>query len=105
MGTIVVVVYKPREGKSKELEDLVAKHVPILRKEGLATERHPVVMRAADGSIVEVFEWLSSKAIDDAHNNERVQELWGEFEKVCTYERPDSLPEFRELFSSFESID
>ncbi|HLT73512.1 MAG TPA: hypothetical protein VKZ68_00460 [Ohtaekwangia sp.] len=104
MGTIVIVVYKPHAGKAKDLEELVARHVPVLRMEKLATERQPVMMRAADGSIVEVFEWVSTKAIEAAHNNPRVQELWAQFEKICTYERADSLPEFRELFSSFESI-
>ena len=104
MGTIVIVVYKPRDGKAAELEELVANHVPILRHEGLVTERQPVIMRASDGSVIEVFEWLSPTAIDDAHNNERVQALWERFEQVCTYKRPDTIPEFQQIFSAFESI-
>ena len=31
------------------------------------TERAPIVMRAADETIVEVFEWVSREAIEGAH--------------------------------------
>lgn len=42
-------------------------------------------MRSADGSILEVFEWKSQEAINNAHTNENVLELWKRFEEVCEY--------------------
>jgi len=61
-------------------------------------------MRAADGTIVEVFEWVSPEAIAGAHHNPAVLALWKRFEAVCSYETPSSLPEFQNMFSHFEPI-
>jgi hypothetical protein len=55
-GRIVIVAYKPFAGKEKKLDALMKMHVEILRQEGLVTERDPVMMRAADGMVLEVFE-------------------------------------------------
>lgn len=101
---IVIVVYRPHAGKEAALEKLVARHLSVLRTEGLVTARVPVLMKAADGSIVEIFEWLSREAIETAHSNHRVQKLWEEFGKVCTYEKPVNVAEFQNLFSEFEPI-
>ena len=59
MGSIAVACYKPRPGHERELLDLVRNHLPPLRAEGLVTDRESVVVRCADGTIVEVFEWVS----------------------------------------------
>ena len=42
---------------------------------GLATDRAPFVMQAADGSIVEVFEWASADAVTRAHHDAEVLAL------------------------------
>ena len=55
-GVVVIVAYRPLPGKEAELLQLTREHVPILRREGLATERPFQAMRAADGTIVEVGE-------------------------------------------------
>jgi len=39
MGRIVLVGYKPKPGKESELEALMKTHLPILREEGLVTDR------------------------------------------------------------------
>ena len=51
MGQFVIVAYRPFEGKEAQLLELVEEHLPILRGQGLATDRRPLVMRAADGAI------------------------------------------------------
>jgi hypothetical protein len=61
-------------------------------------------MRTADGTIVEVFEWVSQEAIARAHHNPAVIELWKRFEAVGSYETPANLPEFQKMFSPFEPI-
>ena len=61
-------------------------------------------MRAADGTIIEVFEWVSQEAIASAHSHPVVLELWKKFEAVCTYEIPSNIAEFRNLFSHFEPV-
>ena len=64
MSRIVIVGYRPKPDKGAELRELLRTHVPRLREFGFVTDRPPVLMEAADGSYVEVFEWVSMKAID-----------------------------------------
>lgn len=104
MGKIVIVVYRPKKGKEKALLTLIEEHLPILKSQQLVTDRKPVVMRAGDGLIVEIFEWKSSKAIESAHTNAAVQALWGRFSEVCDYDMPANVKEFHNLFSEFEAI-
>ena len=105
MGRGVIVVYKPKKGKNKQLLQLVRVHVQILREQALATDRKPIVMVASNGSIIEVFEWISPKAIQVAHQNKVVQKLWEQFSEVCDYEIPLNVKEFHKLFSEFEVLD
>jgi len=104
MGSISVACYKPRAGCEEALLDLVRNHLPPLRSEGLVTERPSIVMRTADGTIIEVFEWVSQEAIAGAHQNPVVLELWKRFEAVCSYETASRLPEFQKMFSHFEPV-
>lgn len=105
MGRFVIVAYTPKAGMEKELLIAVGKHIKILRTEQLATDRPAYVMRAGDGSIVEVFEWRSAEAINQAHSNSAVQALWEEFGAVCEYTPLMNLTETHQLFSEFDAIE
>ena len=104
MGSISVACYRPKIGCEAALLELVRNHLPPLRSEGLVTERPSIVMRTTDGTIIEIFEWVSKEAIAGAHHNPAVLELWKRFDAVCTYETPSNLPEFQTMFSHFEPI-
>lgn len=104
MGEIVIVGYRPKPGKEAELDALMKTHVQRLRDEALATERESVLMRAGDGTIVEVFEWVSQAAIDSAHSNPGVLEMWQEYAEVCDFVPLGQLPEAQDLFAQFESF-
>jgi len=104
MGSISVACYKPKPGCEQALLDLVRDHLPPLRAQGLVTDRQSIVMRTADGIIVEVFEWVSQEAVAGAHSNPAVLDLWKRFEAVCTYEIPSNIAEFQKMFSHFEAI-
>ena len=67
---IVIVAYRPKPGKDNVLLAELRDHVHLLRSEGLATDRHPVLMRAKDGTVLEIFEWASPAAIEEAHGSE-----------------------------------
>jgi len=82
-GVIVIVAYRPKPGKERELLELVRNRVPTLRKENLATDREPTIIRARDGTIVEVSEWKSQEAIDAAHKNANVLAMWDKFFAIC----------------------
>jgi len=79
MGRFVIAAFKPKPGKQAELAAVVEKHWAILAGRGLVTERPRYAMQAEDGTILEVFEWRSPEAIEQAHTDPAVQALWQEF--------------------------
>ncbi|SDT54646.1 hypothetical protein SAMN05216490_3979 [Mucilaginibacter mallensis] len=105
MGRIVIVGYKPKAGKAEALKVLMQTHVQRLRQEGLATDRESILMEATDGTIVEVFEWVSAEAIQSAHTNPAVLQMWGEYAEVCDYVPVGSLAEAGNLFSDFTPVE
>ena len=105
MGKTVIVAYKPKPGKAEELKALMKTHLPRLKTEGLVRDKESYIMEAADGTIVEVFEWLSDEAIAKAHQNPEVQKMWGEYAEVCDYVPVNSLAEAGNMFAEFGAID
>jgi len=103
-GIVVIVAYRPKPGKENELVDLVRSRVPTLRKEGLASDRVPTIMRARDGTIIEVSEWKSREAIDAAHKNPNVLAMWNQFFALCDCVPLKSLAEAEEMFAGFEPV-
>ena len=103
-GIIVIVAYRPKPGREAELLEIVRSRVPNLRKEGLVSDRVPVIMRAKDGTIIEVSEWKSQEAIEAAHRNPNVLALWGRFFAVCDCVPLKTLAEAEEMFAGFEPI-
>src|SRR5256885_17230248 len=83
IGVIVIVAYRPKPGKERDLLELVRSRVPTLRKTNLVTNREPTIMRARDGTIIEVSEWKSHEAIDAAHKNPNVLAMWNKFFAIC----------------------
>ena len=103
MGRFVIVAYRPKRGQERGLEAAVAKHLKVLAAEGLVSAHPASVMRAADGTIVEVFEWASADAIERAHHNAAVGALWAEFAAVCDYVPLATLAEAGRMFAEFDA--
>jgi quinol monooxygenase YgiN len=103
-GVCVIVAYRPKPDKGDEVLALVRSRVPNLRKEGLVTDREPVIMRSRDGIIIEVSEWKSREAIDAAHKNPNVLAMWNKFFAVCDCVPLNTLTEAQEMFAGFEPI-
>lgn len=104
MERIVIVAYKPFPGREAALEALVSAHWEVLNAEGLVSDRPTVIAKAQNGAIVEVFAWKSAEAIEAAHINHAVQEMWGKFAAVCEYVPVGDLAEARQVFSEFSPI-
>jgi hypothetical protein len=104
MGQVVIACYKPKSGKAAALKELMKTHLPRLKAEGLVTERESIIMEAADGTILEVFEWLSAEAIRSAHTNPAVLKMWGEYGEVCDYVPINTLAEANNMFAGFTPL-
>ena len=105
MGRFVIAAFKPKPGRHAGLAAVVRKHWQVLNDEGLVTERVRHAMQAADGTVLEVFEWRSAEAIEHAHHNAAVLALWAEFDAVCEYVPLASLAEAQHPFSEFEPLE
>jgi hypothetical protein len=77
----------------------------MLRAQGLATRRPVVAMRAADGTLLEVFEWRSAAAMEAAHSHPAVLRLWKAYARVCDYVPLTQVAETAGLFASFSPVD
>lgn len=104
MGRYVIAGYRAKPGMQPALEAVVAKHWQVLRREALVTEQPAQLMRAGDGTIVEVFEWLCAQSIERAHNTASVQALWAEFAAVCDHVPVGQLPESGRPFAEFDAL-
>ena len=98
---IVIVGYKPKAGKAEVLHLLMREHLSILRRLNLVTDRASIIMEAKDGTIIEVFEWISRSAIENAHSNPEVLEMWGKYAEACDYIPVGQVEESTKLFSDF----
>lgn len=105
MGRIVIAVYKPKEGKAQALAALVQGHVARLREQNLVTDRAPIIMTSSSGAVIEVFEWQSEAAIEAAHKDPVVMEMWGQFAEVCDYVPIAECPEAQHMFSEFTPLE
>lgn len=101
LGRVVIACYRPLPGKADALRTLMARHLPRLRAAGLVTDRASIIAEAADGTIIEVFEWRSAEAIAAAHAHPDVQAMWAEYAAVCEYVPLAAVPEAAKLFSEF----
>ncbi|SRR5258706_15723894 len=99
---IVIVGYKPKAGKVETLRKLMREHLSILKNQNLVTDRASIIMEATDGTIIEVFEWKSQSAIDQAHTNAEVVKMWGKYAEACDYIPVGKVEETASLFSSFK---
>jgi hypothetical protein len=104
MGEIVVAAYKPKPGCEAALLALTLEHVPYLRTLGLLTDRPHLVMRAKNGTILEVFEWQDGGTAR-AHEMPEVHALWEKYGAVCEYVPLRTVAEAGELFAMFEPLD
>lgn len=102
--TVAIALYRPHPGKEDELLEIVKAHLPILQREKLITERIPLHLQANDGTILEIFEWKSIDAKDNAHQSSVVMEFWEKFMTVAEMASLSSLEEANQPFPNFKPI-
>ena len=99
---IVMALYRPKQGKAKELEALLKKHFPILKEYGLTTETFPLIGKSADGSYLEMFEWISEQAAQQAHDHPAIAQIWEAMSLISDWGTLSQLPESNKPFPQFQ---
>lgn len=101
---MVIALYRPHPGKERELDALVARHVPALREAELITARGTLAGRAKDGTVVEVFEWVSADAARRAHELPGVARVWEAMAQVADFVTLGGLAEADQRFPHFAAL-
>jgi len=101
---MVIALYRPHPGKDAELRELIRQHLPTLRTLELATDRPAVLMRAKDGTYLEVFEWRTGESAGLAHQHPLVAKIWEAMGKIADFPALEALEEAKQRFSHFEPI-
>lgn len=100
----VLAVYKVRPGLQSRLLDLLSKHAPVLREQGLLSETPTRLLRAGDSHFIEVVTWKSEEEASRAHAVPAVQEIWGQMAQAAEFVGLADLPEASRPFASFTDI-
>ncbi|OPA73246.1 hypothetical protein BVG16_29645 [Paenibacillus selenitireducens] len=103
-GQITIALYRPYPGKERELLDIVQRHVPTLRLEGYITEFASLHLQSEDGTILEIFEWKSLSAKDQAHYSPAIQQIWDVMMQVAEMTTLSTLPEATKVFPIWKQL-
>ena len=79
--------------------------MPTLRRLGLITDRPPVLVRSANGTYIEVFEWATAEAAGLAHQHPEVAQVWEAMGRIADFPPLDSLEESKGRFTHFTPVD
>jgi len=105
MAETMICCYRPKPGKEKDLLEVLREHEQTLRSQGLVTARPSLTLRAKDGSLVEILEWKSKQAVEDAHTNDAVKRMWNRFNEVGDCVSYGALDEAGETYPHFEALE
>jgi len=103
-ASVFMALYRPKPGFENKLREILKLHIPVLREEGLITDRELLTLQAEDGTIIEIAEWKSSEAIDTAHQSEKVMAIWDQISAVAELTNLSSLTEAHYPFPNFKAV-
>lgn len=93
MGEVAIAVYRPKPGMGTRLREVVSRHYPAHLAGGFVTGQPAFVMRAASGTIVEVFDWPSQERKMAAHADPEMLQVWDAFEACARFPELAALAE------------
>jgi hypothetical protein len=101
----VIAAYRPKPGKEQELRKLIREHRRTLSRAHLVTPRPSMLLRArSDGTLLEIFEWTSAKAADEAHQHPAIRAMWNKLARVADFVPLSAVEEAGKAFSHFEAV-
>jgi hypothetical protein len=101
----VIAAYRPKPGKHSQLRKLIDQHRRALDAAHLITRQPTLLLRArSDGTVLEIFEWISAKAADEAHQNPTIRAIWNKFTKIADFVPLSAIQEAGKVFSHFEAL-
>jgi hypothetical protein len=88
---LALAAYRPRPEREAAFLVLLHEELALLRRRGHVTERRAPVVRAPEGELLVVIEWSTNHAVDDAHADPEVLEVWDRKAELAEYIAPAAL--------------
>jgi hypothetical protein len=101
---VVFAMYHPHPGKEAALREVLTRHLPVLRKLELATDRPDMLLKTKNGIYIEIFEWRSAESADLAHQHPEVAKIWEAIGQVADFSTLSELDELKETFPHFQPV-
>jgi len=105
MSKIAIIAYKPLPGFDSGFKEVLKEHTLALKEEGFITNKDVYQMQSLDGTVIEVFEWVSESSKKEAHEHPRIMEIWNRFYEYAEMVKLMDVMECHEPFASFMKID
>jgi hypothetical protein len=101
----VIAAYRPKPGQAQALRKLVREHRAMLDAAQLVTHKPTILLRArSDGTLLEIFEWVSARAADKAHQHAGLRTMWNRLAAVADFVPLSAVAEAGKAFSHFEAV-
>lgn len=100
---VAIVAYKPKPGCEKHLLQLAYEHVPLLREHGFVTDFPASILQAADGTLLEIFEWTEG-GLGRAQFDPRMDQMWFRYAEVSNTIALNSLAEAATMSAAFKLV-
>ena len=101
----MIAAYRPKPGKAHELRKLIHEHRRTLDAAQLASPKPTILLRArSDGTLLEIFEWASRKAADEAYRHPSIRGMWNRLARVADFIPLSEIEESNNAFSHFEGV-
>lgn len=101
---VVFALYRPKPGQDAALREQIALHMPSLRKYELVTDRESILVRAKDGTYIEIFEWADGDSSRQAHEHPAIAKIWEAMGACADLISISELAESRHPFSHFQPV-
>ena len=104
MSRVAIMIFRPQKDKLGELIALLKQSHSALLKFGIVTAREQILAMSVEGSVIQILEWTSKQAEEEAAVHDEIRELWMEAERLCEFQKPIEVKEFTQMFPSFEVV-
>lgn len=97
--------YRPRPGREDEVLPHLRDEVATLRSRGHITSRPAPICLTARGEYLVIAEWATETAVDDAHADEVILDVWRRKEELVEYIAPCDLDRSAVPFVSYDVLE
>lgn len=102
----VFALYRPtNEDNQSKVVEILKKQILTLRKYELIKDTSAYLLQSENGTIIQIWEWQSKRAMKVAHEHPAIRTIWGEMHGICEFTSLKDLPESATRFPAFKILE